>query len=90
MMQSTISMAEGKQQLARLIRQVEKTGEPVVLTRHDHPVAVLVRYEDFVRWSRQEAIKTIEMVREAFTGFGVSASEAAKASRKTLIDRTSR
>jgi prevent-host-death family protein len=45
---TTVSIAEAKNQLPRIVQQVE-TGSPVHITRHGKPVAVLVSEAEYER-----------------------------------------
>lgn len=47
-MSSSYSIAQAKDQLARLVREAE-TGKPVELTRRGKPVAVVVSTADYAR-----------------------------------------
>ena len=46
---STVSIYEAKSHLSQLIAQVERTGEEVVIRRHNVPVARLVPYRPVVQ-----------------------------------------
>lgn len=43
---STATVFEAKTHLSSLVHQVERDGEPVIITRHGKPVAKLVPYRD--------------------------------------------
>jgi prevent-host-death family protein len=45
---TTVSIAEAKNQLARIVQQAE-AGEPVHITRHGKPVAVLLSEMEYER-----------------------------------------
>ena len=45
---SAVSIYEAKSHLSQLIAQVERTGEEVVIRRHNVPVAKLVPYRPIV------------------------------------------
>jgi len=45
---TTVSIAEAKNQLPRIVQQAE-TGDPVHITRHGKPVAVLVSEAEYER-----------------------------------------
>lgn len=47
---STVSIAEAKNQLPRMVHEVE-TGETVHITRHGRPVAVLISEAEYARLS---------------------------------------
>lgn len=47
-MSSTVSIAEARNRLPRLVHEVEE-GEPITLTRRGKPVAVLVSWEEHER-----------------------------------------
>ena len=41
----TVSLREANQDLSKLVRELEETGEEYLITRHGRPVARLVRHE---------------------------------------------
>ena len=51
---TTVSIAEAKNQLPRIVQQAE-TGEPVHITRHGKPVAVLVSEAEYERLQAGQA-----------------------------------
>jgi PHD/YefM family antitoxin component YafN of YafNO toxin-antitoxin module len=59
-MKSTLNLAAAQAQLPRLIRQLERTGDTIAITRHDETVAYLLSRE------RLEAIiETLEIMGDA-------------------------
>ena len=41
----TVTLREANQDLSKLVRELEETGEAYLITRHGRPVARLLRYE---------------------------------------------
>jgi len=56
---STHSVAEAKNQLSRLIERA-LTGEPVIITRHGHPVVEIRPVKPSVRPTREEKLAWLE------------------------------
>lgn len=83
----TVSIAEGKKNLSRLIRAASASRREVVLTRHGTPVAVLVPYDSYVETRRGEGYRKIMEARAAYIGAGVQAEEVIEASKKQLRRR---
>ena len=44
---TTVTLSEAKAQLARLVKQLERLGEPIVITRSGRPAGVLLSIEDY-------------------------------------------
>jgi prevent-host-death family protein len=44
---TTVTLSEAKAHLARLIKQVEQIGEPIVITRSGDPAGVLLSLDDY-------------------------------------------
>jgi antitoxin YefM len=43
----TVTLSEAKAQLARLVKQLEQLGEPILITRSGHPAGVLLSLEEY-------------------------------------------
>ncbi|MCG8423978.1 MAG: type II toxin-antitoxin system Phd/YefM family antitoxin [Proteobacteria bacterium] len=71
------SIAQAKDQLARLVREAE-TGKPVELTRRGKPVAVVVSFADYARmqgrvpslWERLSDFRETEGLEDLENVFG--------------------
>lgn len=44
---TTVTLSEAKAQLARLMKELERLGEPIVITRSGHPAGVLLPVEEY-------------------------------------------
>ncbi|MHB8835843.1 MAG: type II toxin-antitoxin system Phd/YefM family antitoxin [Candidatus Methylomirabilia bacterium] len=85
---STVSIAEGKKDFSRLIRERVQKKSDVVVTRRGQPVAVIVPYDEYQVMRRLEGYRTILALRAEFGSAGLSATELREASRKELEKRT--
>ncbi len=56
----TLPLAEVKAKLSRLIDQVAKTDEEIVITRNGRPAAVLVSPDEYESWRETQAIRSDE------------------------------
>ena len=54
----TLPLAEAKAKLSRLIDEVAKTDEQIVITRNGRPAAVLVSPDEFESWTETQAIRS--------------------------------
>jgi len=54
----TLPLAEVKAKLSRLIDQVAKTDEQIVITRNGRPAAVLVSPDEYEGWRETQAIRS--------------------------------
>ena len=80
----TVSVAEGKKDFSRLIREAAERNEDIVVTKRGKPVAVIVPYGEYLRSRKAEAHRKILESRAAFARAGVSAAEVFRASREEL------
>ncbi|MCL4491879.1 MAG: type II toxin-antitoxin system Phd/YefM family antitoxin [Nitrospirae bacterium] len=87
MKNSTVSIAEGKKSFSRLIQDVIKKKEEIVVTKRGKPLAVIVSYEEYRQSKKIEGYKKIMEVRKEFLKAGISASEVHRESRKQLEKR---
>jgi prevent-host-death family protein len=69
---STHSVAEAKNQLSRLIDLALK-GEPVVITRHGHPVVEIKPVTPRSRPTREEKLAWLDANRVRLTGGSIDA-----------------
>jgi len=53
----TLPLAEVKAKLSRLVDQVAKTDEEIVITRNGRPAAVLVSPDEYESWRETQAIR---------------------------------
>ncbi|MHB8054496.1 MAG: type II toxin-antitoxin system Phd/YefM family antitoxin [Candidatus Aminicenantales bacterium] len=83
----TVSIAEGKKNLSRLIRSASASKREVVLTRHGAPVAVLMPYDSYLETKRGEGYRKIMEARAAYVRSGVKSDEIIDSSRKQLRRR---
>ena len=54
----TLPLAEVKAKLSRLIDQVAKTDEQIVITRNGRPAAILVSPDEYEGWKETKAIRS--------------------------------
>jgi prevent-host-death family protein len=84
---TSVSVAEGKKEFSRLIKDaLEKKGE-IIVTKRGKPVAVILPYEEYQHSKRVEAYKKIIEAREVFLKANISADEIFKESKKQLERR---
>ncbi len=56
----TLPLAEVKAKLSRLVDQVAKTDEQIMITRNGRPAAVLVSPDEYESWRETQAIRSDE------------------------------
>lgn len=44
---TTVTLSEAKAQLARLIKELDRLGEPVLITRSGHPAGILLSLDEY-------------------------------------------
>ena len=54
----TLPLAEVKAKLSRLVDQVAKTDDQIVITRNGRPAAVLVSSDEYDSWRETQAIRS--------------------------------
>jgi prevent-host-death family protein len=54
----TLPLAEVKAKLSRLVDQVAKTDDQIVITRNGRPAAVLVSPDEYDSWMETQAIRS--------------------------------
>jgi len=83
----TVTIAEGKRDFSKLIREAAEKDEEIVVTKRGKPTAVIVSYEEYQRTRRVEAHRKIMESRTAFLKAGVSADDVYRESREELERR---
>lgn len=83
----TVTVAEGKRDFSRLLKEAGEKSEDIVVTKRGKPMAVIVPYEEYLHSKKAEAHRKILESREVFMKAGVSAAEAYKESREELKRR---
>ena len=80
----TVTIAEGKRDFSRLIKEAAERNEDIVVTKRGKPMAVIVPYMEYQHSKKVEAHQKILESRAAFAGAGVSAAEVYRESREEL------
>ena len=88
MKSTTISVAEGKKSLSRLVEDAYRKNEETVITKRGKPVAVIIPYEEYKHKKKLEGKRKIMEAREAFLRTGLSATEIFKESKKQREKRS--
>ncbi len=83
----TVSIAEGKRDFSRLIKEVAENNEDIVVTKRGKPMAVIVPYGEYRHSRKMEAHQKILESRAAYVKAGVSASEVYRETRDELEKR---
>lgn len=83
----TVTIAEGKRDFSRLIKEAAERNEDVVVTKRGKPMAVIVPYGEYQHSKKVEAHQKILESRAAFVKAGVSAAEVYRESREKLERR---
>ena len=81
-----ISLAEAKDKLSELIREVQ-AGATVIITKHHKPAARLVSEDDYQRLQRASAVAGVRSLRRALRESGLAVAEIHEASRRELEER---
>ncbi len=84
---TTVTIAEGKRDFSRLIKEAAEKNEDIVVTKRGKPMAVIVSYDEYRHSRKVEAHQKILESRAAFTKTGVSADEVYRESREELERR---
>lgn len=82
-----VTIAEGKRDFSRLIKEAAERKEDIVVTKRGKPMAVIVPYGEYQHSRKVEAHRKILKSRAAFVKAGVSAAEVYKESREELERR---
>jgi len=80
----TVSIADGKRDFSRLIKEVAEKNEDIVVTRRGKPMAVIISYGEYQHSRKMEARRKILESRAAFADAAVSATEVYRESREDL------
>lgn len=84
---TTVTIAEGKRDFSRLIKDAAEGKEDIVVTKRGKPMAVIVPYGEYQHSKKVEAHQKILESRSSFVKAGVSADEVYRESRKELEGR---
>ena len=77
-----VSVAEGKQTLPRLLREVEEADTTVLIYRRDRLAGAIVGSVAFERLMRLQAYVDALRLSEQLSGLGVNAVDLARAARQ--------
>jgi prevent-host-death family protein len=77
-----ISVSQARNRLSQVLDDAQK--EPITITRHGEPVAVILSYEEYKRLNEVKAYLKILSLSQQLDDRGVTAAELARASRDEL------
>jgi prevent-host-death family protein len=77
-----ISVSQAQDCLSQLLDDAQK--EPITITRHGEPVAVILSYEEYRRLSEVKAYLKILSLSQQLDDRGATAAELVRASREEL------
>jgi prevent-host-death family protein len=84
----SVSVAEAKRDLSQLLHKAKQ--EPVVITRRNVPDAVIISYDDYVKYKRTCAYLAIVRLAEKVRPGPPSLQDILDESRRELEERTER
>ena len=84
----TIPITEVWQKLKDILATLEKKGEPYVITQHNRPKAVLVRYEDYHALVGQTGEAQAHIVRRPSVSGGEPIVRGTRISVRHIIERS--
>ncbi|MEW6188238.1 MAG: type II toxin-antitoxin system Phd/YefM family antitoxin [Thermodesulfobacteriota bacterium] len=84
---NTVSIAEGKKDFSRLIRNSIENKSEIVVTRRGKPVAVILPFDQYRRSRKQDGYQKILESRQTFLKSGLSAKKVFRESRKRLEEK---
>jgi prevent-host-death family protein len=87
MKNTTVTVAEGKRDFSRIVKEAAERNEDIVVTKRGKPMAVIVPYGEYQHSKKVEAHQKILESRAAFMKAGVSAAEVYRESREELKRR---
>ena len=82
-----VSVAEGKQRLPSLLREVEHEDTTVLIYRRDHLAGVIVGSEAYERLMRLQAYVEALQISEQLSGLRVDAAGLARVARREAEER---
>jgi len=87
MKSKSVSVAEGKKGLSRLIKDAIEKKEDIIVTKRGKPIAVILSYDEYQRSKRIDGYKKIMEAREFFLKANIPAEVIFKETRRQLEKR---
>ena len=82
-----VSIAEGKKNFAKIIRDSEEKKQKIIVTRRGNPVAIILPYDEHVRNKKKEALIRIKETRAIYHRHNLSAKNVYEVSKRELADK---
>jgi len=79
-----ISVAQGKKDFTKIIRNSSQSENNVIITKRGTPTAVIMSFDDYQRLKRRALYAELMDLRKKLSRSGITAQEAYKESRRTL------
>ncbi len=80
----TVSIAEGKKDFTKLIKEAAEGNRDILVTKRGKPMAVIIPYEEYQHSKKIKAYRQILKSREAFAKTGLSSEEVYEESKAVL------
>jgi len=84
MKDTEISIAQGKRDFTKILRDSLTSGENIILTRRGKPTAVIIPFEDYQKMKRLAQFAELADLRRKFAQSGLSAHAVYEKSKKIL------
>jgi len=82
-----ISIAQGKRDFTKILRNSLESGENIILTKRGKPTAVIIPFEDYRKMKKMMQFTELVDLRAKFAKSGLSASIIYEKSRRMLEKR---
>ena len=83
----TVTVAEGKRDFSRLVKEAAGGREEIVVTRRGKPMVVMISFGQFMHDKKVEARSRLMHARAAFAKAGVTAAKIYRVSKEELEAR---
>lgn len=82
MKESTVSIAQGKKEFSRIVKDASQKNREIIITRRGEPVAAIIPYSEYRRSRRRAGFQKIMETRKAFLKAGLQAGEVYEESKR--------
>ena len=82
-----VSVAQGKKDFTKIIRESSQGGHHIIVTNRGRPAAVIMPFESYKRLKRTSVLAELMDLRKTFSTSGITAREVYRESKRTLDEK---
>jgi len=82
-----VSVAQGKKEFTKIIRESSQEGHNIIVTKRGRPAVVIMPFDNYKKLKRTSVLNELMDLRKRLSVSGITAQQVYDESRKSLEER---